>query len=235
MTELYSATPLFCLRNEMSNIDLVKSFLERNPKLSDEEVSLRLGVTTKKVRKARELLQPKEESETKSKMFASDNRPDVVSSPRASLEQKIRELDQAFEIAKKEFQFDPNADNAGNMNSLLASIKSTLKELNTFTDLTELSQDIINNVLAKLTQDLMIASYKKGKEIAESYREYLPKGLRYKVDEFPNEFKTAIGKEAKSIYDKAIDALELVMGVNLGAFRNSEREEPIYTKKKKKD
>ena len=81
----------------------------------------------------------------------------------------------------------------------------------------------------------MIASYKKGKEIAESYREYLPKGLRYKVDEFPNEFKTAIGKEAKSIYDKSIDALELVMGVNLGAFRNSEREEPIYKKKKKKD
>lgn len=215
----------------MSNIDLVKSFVERNPKLTDEEVSIRLGVSVKKVKKARDLLKPKESSDTKSKMFDVESRPDAVTSPRASLEAKIRELDQSFEIARKEFMFDPNADNASNMNSLLASIKSTLKELDSFNDLTEIAEKIINEVLVILTKDLMVASYKTGKKIVEEYVEYLPKSIRYKVEEFPQEFRTLVGKESKNIYDKAIDNLELILKVNLGNFRNSEREEPIYSKK----
>lgn len=218
----------------MSNIDLVKSFLERNPKLSDEEVSIRLGVSVKKVRKARNLLKPKKESDTKLKMFAVEQRPDVVTNPRASLESKIREIEQAFEIARKEFMFDPNADNASNMNSFLLNIKSTLKELDSFNDLSEIAENIINQVLVVLTKDLMISAYKTGKKIVEEYKEYLPEGLHYKVDEFPKEFRTLVGKETKNIYDKAIDNLEMIMKVNLGSFRNSEREEPIYKKSKKK-
>ena len=215
----------------MSNIELVKSFIEKNPKLSDEEVSLRLGISVKKVKKARTLLKP---NDTKSKLFPTETRPDAVENPRASLEAKIRELDQAFEISRKEFMFDPNADNAQNMNSLLASIKATLKELDSFNDLTEIAERIINEVLANLTKQLMVSSYKTGKKIVEEYKEYLPKGLQYKIDEFPQEFRDLIGKESKNIYDNAIDNLELILRVNLGQYRNSERNEPIYKKVKEK-
>lgn len=218
----------------MSNIDLVKSFIEKNNKLTDEEVSVRLGVSIKKVKKARALLKPKEENDTKSKLFSVESRPDVVTSPRASLEAKLREIEQSFEIARKEFMFDPNADNAQNMNSFLASIKTTLKELDSFNDLTEIAERIINEVLAKLTKDLMVASYKTGEKIVEEYREYFPKALKYKVDEFRQEFKDAIGKRTKDIYDTAIDNLEMILKVNLGYFRNSERNEPIYKKESKK-
>ena len=218
----------------MSNIDLVKSFIEKNNKLTDEEVSVRLGVSIKKVKKARALLKPKEENDTKSKLFSVESRPDVVTSPRASLEAKLREIEQSFEIARKEFMFDPNADNAQNMNSFLLSIKTTLKELDSFNDLTEIAERIINEVLAKLTKDLMVASYKTGEKIVEEYREYFPKALKYKVDEFRQEFKDAIGKRTKDIYDTAIDNLEMILKVNLGYFRNSERNEPIYKKEPKK-
>lgn len=218
----------------MSNIDLVKSFIEKNNKLTDEEVSVRLGVSIKKVKKARALLKPKEENDTKSKLFSVESRPDVVTSPRASLEAKLREIEQSFEIARKEFMFDPNADNAQNMNSFLASIKTTLKELDSFNDLTEIAERIINEVLAKLTKDLMVASYKTGEKIVEEYREYFPKALKYKVDEFRQEFKDAIGKRTKDIYDNAIDNLEMILKVNLGYFRNSERNEPIHKKESKK-
>lgn len=217
----------------MSNIDLVKSFIEKNNKLSDEEVSVRLGVSIKKVKKARDLLKPKED--TRSKLFSVDSRPDAVDNPKASLEAKIREIEQAFEIARKEFMFDPNADNAQNMNSFLASIKTTLKELDSFNDLTEIAERIINEVLATLTKELMIASYKTGEKIVEEYREYFPKALKYKVDDFRQEFKDAIGKKTKNIYDNAIDNLENILKVNLGYFRNSERTEPIYKKDKKKN
>ena len=131
--------------------------------------------------------------------------------------------------------FDPNADNAQNMNSFLASIKTTLKELDSFNDLTEIAERIINEVLATLTKELMIASYKTGEKIVEEYREYFPKALKYKVDDFRQEFKDAIGKKTKNIYDNAIDNLENILKVNLGYFRNSERTEPIYKKDKKKN
>jgi hypothetical protein len=216
----------------MSNIELVKKYIERNPKLSDEEVSMRLGVSVKRAKHARRLLVPVDKG-TKSKLFPADDKIDVVESPRAVLENRIRELDQSFEISRKEFMIDPNADNASNMNTLLASVKSTLKELDSFNDLSIISERIINEVLVTLTKNLLLASYNEGKKIVEEYKEYFPKAFKYKADEFPKDFSNAIGKESKRIYDESIDSLEFIMKVNLGRFRNDAREDPLKLKKEK--
>ena len=216
----------------MSNIELVKNYMERNPKLSDEEVSMRLGVSVKRAKHARHLLIPSKD--TKSKLFPNESKLDVVENPRTVLENRIRELDQSFEIARKEFMIDPNADNASNMNTLLVSVKSTLKELDTFNDLSIISEKIINEVLVTLTKSLLLASYNEGKKIVEEYKEYFPKAFKYKADEFPKDFSSAIGKESKKIYDTAIDSLESIMKVNLGKFRNDAREEPLKIQKERK-
>lgn len=228
----------------MSQQTLIATYVRNNPRLTDEDISVRLGVPVSRVREARSSLGGEDtqggpadtlpvEGDTRSKMFPDKERPDMVTSPRRSLERKLRQLDTSFEVACKEFMLDPSSDNASNMNSFLNTIKATLKELDSFSDMSETAEAIINKVLVPLTKELMVAAYNSGKKIVEEYRELLPMSMKYRVDEFPKEFSVLVGKESKAVYDRAIDALELVTEVNLGKYRNSERTEALPNGKTK--
>jgi hypothetical protein len=217
-----------------SNIELLKSYISRNPTLSDSDISIRLGVATKSVKKAREsICSDIQVNEVKNKVISNNtDNPDVVLNPAESLKIKLRQLDQAFDVSRKEFLLDPNSDNAYNMTQFLLTIKQTLKELDTFTDFTALSDRIVSEVLVELTKQIMTKSYECSYGMIKELSGFLPKSIKYKVDEFPTEFYTSIGKESKDIYNNALDKLQEILNIDLSKYRTKESDKKVKAVKR---
>jgi len=216
-----------------SNIELLKAYISKNPTLSDSDISIRLGVATKSVKKAREsVCSDIQVSDVKSKVISNtSDSPDVVSNPAESLKIKLRQLDQAFDVSRKEFLLDPNSDNAYNMTQFLLTIKQTLKELDTFTDFTSISDRLVSEVLVELTKQIMTKSYECAFGMVKDLSGFLPKSIKYKVDEFPTEFYNAIGKDSKDVYNNALDKLQEILGIDLSKYRTKEKEEAKTVKR----
>lgn len=214
--------------------ELIKSFIERNPKLSDEEVSIKLGVSTKKVRKIREKLTATSLPQTTADKVITNSvdNPDVVDNPVDNLKKKLRQLDQSFEIARKEFLIDPNSDNAGNMSLMLNNIKETLKELDSFNDFTLIAKDIVSKVLVYLTKNMMDIANLRVEEFLKDVGQYIPKNVSYSINDYKQSFMVELGKQFKDNYDNSIGELEHILNVDLSQFRTKERVEPLKLKKK---
>lgn len=221
----------------MANLEIIKSYITRNPSLSNEDISIRLGISKKKIARARsEMVDPSDtvtNHNSSDKIIVGKNKLDVVDNPADSLKQKIRQLDQTFEISRKEFLIDPNADNAHNMSIMLNDIKNTLKELDSFTDLSSISDLIVQNILMTLTKNIMKFSYENVKKFTEDISQYLPKGMRYSAEDYSKSFIRDLGIETKGLYDNAIDELEKIVRVPLDKYRIKERAEPLKIPKKK--
>lgn len=216
-------------------MSLIKSFLERNPQLSDEEVSIKLGVSKKKVKKIREKLEAtKLPTTTSEKVLANtDDNPDVVDNPVENLKKKLRQLDQAFEISRKEFLIDPNSDNAGNISLMLNNIKETLKELDTFNDFTLIAKDIVDRVLVYLTKNMMNIANARADAFIKDVSQYIPDNISYSINDYKKSFMTELGKELKDNYDNSIDELQHILNVDLEKFRTRKRIEPLKLTKKR--
>lgn len=214
--------------------ELIKSFIKRNPNLSDEDISIKLGVSTKKVKKIRakinEVTLP---TTTAEKVLSNTNdNPDVVENPVDNLKKKLRQLDQAFDISRKEFLIDPNYDNASNMNMMLSSIKETLKELDSFNDFTLIASDIVDRVLVYLTKNMMNIANSRVDSFLQDVSQYIPKNVTYSIQDYKKDFMIELGKQLKDNYDNALGELEHILNVDLGKFRTKERVEPLKLKKK---
>ena len=216
-------------------MSLIKAFIERNPNLSDEEVSIKLGVSKKKVKKIREKISATKLPETTSeKVLANINdNPDVVNNPVDNLKRKLRQLDQSFEIARKEFLIDPNSDNAQNMNSFLLNIKETLKELDSFKDFTLIAKDIIDRVLVGITKGMMNIVNAQTDEFLKDVTQYIPSNVSYSINDYKKDFMSGVGKNFKDNYDNAIGELEHILNVDLSQYRTKERIEPLKLKRSK--
>lgn len=214
--------------------ELIKSFIERNPKLSDEEVSIKLGVSAKKVRKIREKITATTLPQTTADKVITNSvdNPDVVDNPVDNLKKKLRQLDQSFEIARKEFLIDPNSDNAGNMSLMLNNIKETLKELDSFNDFTLIAKDIVSKVLVYLTKNMMDIANLRVEEFLKDVGQYIPKNVSYSINDYKQSFMVELGKQFKDNYDNSIGELEHILNVDLSQFRTKERVEPLKLKKK---
>lgn len=211
------------------NLDIVKSYIKRNPSLSDEDISIRLGVSIKKVSKAKKEIEEPIKNSSDKVLANTYKNPDVVDNPIDSLKNKLRQLDQTFEIARKEFLIDPSADNAMNMATMLREIKDTLKVMDSFTDLGAISDNIINNVMIVLVKNLMDSCYTQVTKFVDEFGEYLPKAIRAQVNEYPKSFMSSLGKDTKEIYDKSLHELENIVKVPLDKYYTKEQ----ITKKKK--
>lgn len=214
--------------------ELIKSFIKRNPHLSDEDISIKLGVSTKKVKKIRAKINDVAlPTTTAEKVLSNTNdNPDVVDNPVDNLKKKLRQLDQAFDISRKEFLIDPNSDNAGNMNMMLASIKETLKELDSFNDFTLIAKDIVDRVLVYLTKNMMNIANSRVDSFLQDVSQYIPKNVTYSIQDYKKDFMIELGKQLKDNYDNALGELEHILNVDLGMFRTKERVEPLKLKRK---
>ena len=216
-------------------MSLIKSFLQRNPNLSDEEVSIKLGVSKKKVKKIREKLEATKLPETTSERVITNSvdNPDVVENPVENLMKKLRQLDQAFEVSRKEFLIDPNIDNASSMNLMLNNIKATLKELDSFNDFSLLAKDIIDKVVVYLTKSMMDIANERANAFIQDVTQYIPDNVSYSVKDYLNSFMTELGKAFKDKYDDSIDSLQHILNVDLEKFRTRKRVEPLKLTKKR--
>lgn len=223
-------------KHTVEYMSLIKSFLERNPQLSDEEVSIKLGVSKKKVRKIREKLNAtKLPTTTSDKVLADANdNPDIVDNPVENLKKKLRQIDQAFEISRKEFLIDPNSDNANNISLMLNNIKDTLKELDTFNDFTLIAKDIVDRVLVYLTKTMMDIANARADAFIKDVSQYIPDNISYSIADYKKSFITELGKQLKDNYDNSIDELQHILNVDLEKFRTRKRIEPLKLTKKKR-
>lgn len=214
--------------------ELIKSFIKRNPHLSDEDISIKLGVSTKKVKKIRAKINDVSlPTTTAEKVLSNTNdNPDVVDNPVDNLKKKLRQLDQAFDISRKEFLIDPNYDNANNMNMMLSSIKETLKELDSFNDFTLIAKDIVDKVLVYLTKNMMNIANSRVDSFLQDVSQYIPKNVTYSIQDYKKDFMIELGKQLKDNYDNALGELEHILNVDLGMFRTKERVEPLKLKRK---
>lgn len=214
--------------------ELIKSFIKRNPHLSDEDISIKLGVSTKKVKKIRAKINDVAlPTTTAEKVLSNTNdNPDVVDNPVDNLKKKLRQLDQAFDISRKEFLIDPNYDNANNMNMMLSSIKETLKELDSFNDFTLIAKDIVDRVLVYLTKNMMDIANSRVDSFLQDVSQYIPKNVTYSIQDYKKDFMIELGKQLKDNYDNALGELEHILNVDLGMFRTKERVEPLKLKRK---
>lgn len=214
--------------------ELIKSFIKRNPHLSDEDISIKLGVSTKKVKKIRAKINDVAlPTTTAEKVLSNTNdNPDVVDNPVDNLKKKLRQLDQAFDISRKEFLIDPNYDNANNMNMMLSSIKETLKELDSFNDFTLIAKDIVDKVLVYLTKNMMNIANSRVDSFLQDVSQYIPKNVTYSIQDYKKDFMVELGKQLKDNYDNALGELEHILNVDLGMFRTKERVEPLKLKRK---
>ena len=204
--------------------------------MSDEEVSIKLGVSKKKVAKIRAKIEAtKMPTTTSDKVLvnSSDN-PDVVDNPVDNLKKKLHQLDQAFDISRKEFLIDPNSDNANNMALMLNNIKDTLKELDSFNDFTIIAKDIVDRVLVYLTRGMLDIANARADAFIKDVSQYIPSNVSYSVQDYKQSFMGELGKELKENYDNSIDALEHILNVDLEQFRTRKRVEPLKIEKKKR-
>lgn len=217
-------------------MSLIREFIKRNPNLSDEEVSIKLGVSKKKVKKIREKIEATKLPTTTSEKVLGDasENPDVVDNPVENLKKKLRQLDQAFEISRKEFLIDPNSDNAGNISLMLSNIKETLKELDTFNDFTIIAKDIVDRVLVYLTKGMIEIANARADALIKDISQYIPDNVSYSIRDYKQSFMEELGKELRENYDNSIDALQNILKVDLEQFRTRKRVEPLKIEKKKR-
>lgn len=215
--------------------ELLRNFIERNPQLSDIDISIKLGVSKKKVEKARKKIQATQLPQTTSDKVLANNidNPDVVDNPVDNLKKKLRQLDQAFEISRKEFLIDPNSDNAGNISLMLNNIKETLKELDTFNDFTIIAKDIVDRVLVYVTKGMINIANARADAFIKDVCQYIPENVSYSIKEYKNDFMNELAKEFRENYDNSVDELERILKVDLSKFRTRQRVEPIKISRSK--
>lgn len=214
--------------------ELIRSFIERNPRLSDEDISIKLGVSVKKVKKIRQKISDVALPTTTSEKVITNSvdNPDVVDNPVENLKKKLRQLDQTFEVSRKEFLIDPNIDNASSMNLMMNNIKATLKELDSFKDFTVIGTDIVSRVLVYLTKNMMDIANIRAEEFMKDVAQYIPANVSFSIKDHKTNFMVELGKQLKENYDNALGELEHILNVDLGKFRTKERVEPLKLKKK---
>lgn len=159
---------------------------------------------------------------------------DVVESPRAVLEEKLRRIDKAFDIAWSEFKINPGQENAMNMNSFLTQMKQTLKEIHEIRDMSLMTEEIVTLVLIPYTKAMMEACLDSFTAFAEVIETYMPENAKPILGEMTKTSLSSLARDVQPLYADYINSLGRIMEVSIDKYIDPSQQTQAKNGKPKK-